>query len=637
MTGAGKTHTMLGDIYNTTTGEVGICSLAVDALFKKLKEKEDTKFQIKVSYLEIYNEQVKDLLNETQRISNIGLMIVEDSNKGVMVPDLAEYIVTNSEELLKLVLHGNERRTMAATSANRFSSRSHAILQIVVESIDPLKTGLITTAKLSLVDLAGSERASTAESRGMRMLEGSKINKSLLALGNCINMLSEKQKNGSSFVPYRDSKLTRLLKDSLGGNAKTVMIACVSPAASCYEESINTLKYAERAKMVKNKLIPNIKEIDHNEMKYKEIIELLKEEISSLKKQLEVNKDTTKERASLEEELLQDKLRTSPNSEDNKVIESLDEEIRRTKETRRKCHEELIRDSEDIRKSLQFSQISILDDDSYLNKLSQELLNKYEKHHELKESIQELIEIEEKNNMLIQRYKEELEVLKKGGNRIEEEKMVKKIEELKKNCKMNEEIRLELEDALRENTKIQQKYLETVTKLQSHRKKDALEMQISLKSLGVEKTDLVIQNLEMKKELQLRKLHSEKQNKRILEQNCEVERLKEQLRQKDMQLEIVNSQIIKQQQEIESLKLLVDTSIEQLNESHNDKKVTEFNLNNKIEKLTLPIASKRKPSSRYASPQERPNTYTRNEFMHNNNTLIEPPNNYKALDEDGND
>jgi kinesin family protein 18/19 len=603
MTGAGKTHTMLGDIYNTTTGEVGICSLAIDALFKELEEKKDTKFQIKVSYLEIYNEQVKDLLNETQQIQNIGLKIVEDYNKGVMVPELTEYTVNNSEELLKLVLRGNKKRTMAATSANQFSSRSHAILQILVESFNP--SGLITTAKLSLVDLAGSERASTAESKGMRMLEGSKINKSLLALGNCINMLSEKQRNGSSFIPYRDSKLTRLLKDSLGGNAKTVMIDCVSPAANCYEESINTLKYAERAKIVKNKLIPNIKEINHNEMKYKEVIESLKDEISSLKRQLEVNRETSKDkgyvsggRTSLEEELLLGSLRTVNDNE----IESLDEEIRRTKEARKKCHEELVRDSEDIRKSLQLSQISILDDNSYLNKLSQELLNKYEKHHELKESIQELTELEKKNGVLIEKYKKELEMLKKGGNKVEEERVIKKIEELKKNNRMNEEIRLELEDALRENTKIQQKYLETVTKLQSHRKKDTLEMQISLKSLGVEKTDLVIQNLEMKKQLQLLKLYSEQQNKKLSQQNDEVERLKDQLRQKDKQLEVANSQIIKQQQEIESLKLLVSTPMEQLTKPYEEKNLAEVNLNNKIEKLTLPTHNKRKPSSRYASP-----------------------------------
>lgn len=133
-----------------------------------------------------------------------------------------------------------------------------------------------------MIDLAGSERAAASDNRGQRMVEGANINKSLLALGNCINILSDKGKAGS-FVPYRDSKLTRLLKDSLGGNTKTIMIACISPAFTAYEETSNTLKYASRAKNIKRSTTRNVKEVEMHVSKYKDIIEGLRWEIENLK------------------------------------------------------------------------------------------------------------------------------------------------------------------------------------------------------------------------------------------------------------------------------------------------------------------------------------------------------------------
>ena len=134
-------------------------------------------------------------------------------------------------------------------------------------------------SKLLLIDLAGSERASVTENRGIRMVEGANINKSLLALANCINILSDKRKKGA-FVPYRDSKLTRLLKESLGGNTKSIMIACISSSFLCYEETINTLKYASRARAIKRKIHKNVKEIKTNKAQYKQVINGLKDEIS---------------------------------------------------------------------------------------------------------------------------------------------------------------------------------------------------------------------------------------------------------------------------------------------------------------------------------------------------------------------
>ena len=258
--------------------EIGVCIHAVDYLFSQIDFFSDRNFFIKISYLEIYNEQVIDLLVEKSSL----LMIVEDAIKGVVVPDLSEISVRNSSELIKLIIEGNERRTMAATGQNLFSSRSHAILQIIVEQKPKLRDlkeeHLIS--KFLLVDLAGSERGGLE--KGIRTNEGKNINKSLLSLGNCINILSDKTKKGA-FVPYRDSKLTRLLKDSLGGNIKTVMIACISPSPTSYDETVNTLKYAMRARKIEKKITKNIKDVDVHISQYKEIIDSLKGEIDQLK------------------------------------------------------------------------------------------------------------------------------------------------------------------------------------------------------------------------------------------------------------------------------------------------------------------------------------------------------------------
>jgi len=276
VTGTGKTHTMFGNVSDFLEEDLnnkekendysqmlegiyrekGVCVYAMDYLFDTIESSIDKNYSVKISYLEIYNETVIDLLVT----KSSALMIVEDSAKGVVVPDLSEYSVNNSRELLKLILEGNSRRTMAATNQNQFSSRSHAILQVIVEQRNKsrdLREELIIS-KFLVVDLAGSERGGLE--KGLRTQEGANINKSLLSLGNCINILSDKTKKGA-FVPYRDSKLTRLLKDSLGGNISTVMISCVSPSPLSYDETVNTLKYANRANNNLVKITKNIKDI----------------------------------------------------------------------------------------------------------------------------------------------------------------------------------------------------------------------------------------------------------------------------------------------------------------------------------------------------------------------------------------
>ena len=294
VTGTGKTHTIFGDLV-FKNGEEGISIKACDYLFKELSSKyfEDN-CVIKISYIEIYNENVIDLLNNDNSTSS-NLMIIEDPNKGVYCPNMKEYIITNCLELKKIISKGNKKRTMAPTNQNKFSSRSHAILQISLErrSFNEENDNFdIFFSKFLMVDLAGSERGGLE--KGKRREEGANINKSLFTLGSCINILSDKNKSGK-FIPYRDSKLTRLLKDSLGGNILTVMLVCVSPSNESYEESLSSLNYATRAKKIKKKIYQNKKEIDliegnnninfcdNNNNQYEEIIGSLKNEIYQLK------------------------------------------------------------------------------------------------------------------------------------------------------------------------------------------------------------------------------------------------------------------------------------------------------------------------------------------------------------------
>jgi len=278
-TGAGKTYTMLG--YQEVPG---IMVLTIKDMFETIKAQySEREFNIVVSYVEIYNETIRDLL-----VSSSGyLELRDDPVKGTAISGVTEHKAESTEQIMSLLFMGNKRRTTEATNANQTSSRSHAIFQVNVNSKPKTKNYQVETfsGKLSLIDLAGSERGTVTENRGIRLLEGAKINRSLLALANCINALGDKNKKGS-FVPYRDSKLTRLLKDSLGGNSKTVMITNISPASSQIEETLNTLKYASRAKNIKVKVTSNKKMVSLHVAEYKNIINDLRHEIEELKAKL---------------------------------------------------------------------------------------------------------------------------------------------------------------------------------------------------------------------------------------------------------------------------------------------------------------------------------------------------------------
>ncbi|NXW62180.1 KIF19 protein, partial [Eurystomus gularis] len=247
-TGTGKTYTMLG-----TDCEPGIYIRALDDLFKALEATtEEMDYTVSVSYLEIYNEVIRDLLNPSSGF----LDLREDPRGSIQIAGITEVSTTNAQEITQLLMKGNKQRTQEPTAANKTSSRSHAVLQVTVTQKSRRKVmgEEVRMGKLFMVDLAGSERAAQTQNRGKRMNEGAHINRSLLALGNCINALSKKGGSQAQFVNFRDSKLTRLLKDSLGGNSRTVMIAHISPASTSFEESRMTLIYAYRAKNIKTRV-----------------------------------------------------------------------------------------------------------------------------------------------------------------------------------------------------------------------------------------------------------------------------------------------------------------------------------------------------------------------------------------------
>jgi kinesin family protein 3/17 len=215
-------------------------------------------FLVRASYIEIYNEQVRDLLGVDAKAS---MDLKEDPEKGVYVKDLTTVVVKDYSEIEAAIEQGNSVREVGATAMNADSSRSHSIFTAVIETSERLPDAKeddkpkIKAGKLNLIDLAGSERQAKTEAEGTRLLEATKINLSLSALGNVISALSLGKKG---HIPYRDSKLTRLLQDSLGGNSKTVMLTAVSPADYNFDETLSTLRYANRAKNIKNK--PKINE-----------------------------------------------------------------------------------------------------------------------------------------------------------------------------------------------------------------------------------------------------------------------------------------------------------------------------------------------------------------------------------------
>uniref|UniRef100_A0A3Q3GUI3 Kinesin-like protein n=1 Tax=Labrus bergylta TaxID=56723 RepID=A0A3Q3GUI3_9LABR len=272
-TGCGKTYTMLG-----TDKEPGIYVRTLNDLFRAIEEtSDDMSYSVSMSYLEV---------GGLAKPSSGFLDLREDSKGVIQVAGITEVSTINAQEIMELLMRGNKQRTQEPTAANQTSSRSHAVLQVAVKQQSRCREVLqeVRFARLFMIDLAGSERAAQTQNRGQRLKEGAHINRSLLALGNCINALSEK--NGNKYVNYRDSKLTRLLKDSLGGNSRTVMIAHISPASMAFEESRNTLTYADRAKSIRTRVKKNLINVSYHIAQYTNIISDLRSEIQRLKQKI---------------------------------------------------------------------------------------------------------------------------------------------------------------------------------------------------------------------------------------------------------------------------------------------------------------------------------------------------------------
>ncbi|XWS54846.1 hypothetical protein CRYUN_Cryun10bG0124600 [Craigia yunnanensis] len=289
-TGSGKTYTMLGEIEDLEvkpSPQRGMTPRIFEFLFarilaeEEIRKDEKLKYNCKCSFLEIYNEQITDLLDP----SATNLLLREDVKKGVYVENLSEFEVQTVSDILKLLTQGSLSRKVAATNMNRESSRSHSVFTCVIERRwEKDSTTNLRFARLNLVDLAGSERQKTSGAEGDRLKEAASINKSLSMLGNVIMILLDVANGKPRHVPYRDSKLTFLLQDSLGGNSKTMIIANVSPSICCATETLNTLKFAQRAKLIQNNAVVN-EDSTGDVIALKNQIRLLKEELSTLKRQ----------------------------------------------------------------------------------------------------------------------------------------------------------------------------------------------------------------------------------------------------------------------------------------------------------------------------------------------------------------
>uniref|UniRef100_A0A673NLH2 Kinesin-like protein KIF13B n=1 Tax=Sinocyclocheilus rhinocerous TaxID=307959 RepID=A0A673NLH2_9TELE len=366
-TGSGKSYTMMG-----SADQPGLIPRLCSSLFERTiqHQREEESFTVEVSYMEIYNEKVRDLLDP--KGSRQALRVREHKVLGPYVDGLSRLAVESYKDIESLMSEGNKSRTVAATNMNEESSRSHAVFNIILtHTLKDLQSGTSgeKVSKLSLVDLAGSERAAKTGAAGERLKEGSNINKSLTTLGLVISALADQGagKNKNKFVPYRDSVLTWLLKDSLGGNSRTAMVATVSPSADNYDETLSTLRYADRAKSIVNHAVVN-------EDPNARIIRELREEVEKLRDQLT-------QAESMKAPELKDRL-----EESEKLIQEMtvtwEEKLRKTEEIAQERQKQL----ESLGISLQSSGIKVGEDKCFLVNLNadpalNELLVYYLKEH----------------------------------------------------------------------------------------------------------------------------------------------------------------------------------------------------------------------------------------------------------------
>ncbi|XP_058997190.1 kinesin-like protein KIF27 isoform X2 [Mustela lutreola] len=318
-TGSGKTYTIGGGhVASVVEGQKGIIPRAIQEIFQNISENPSIDFSIKVSYIEVYKEDLRDLLELETSMKD--LHIREDEKGNTVIVGAKECQVESADEVMSLLEMGNAARRTGTTQMNEHSSRSHAIFTISICQVEKNREagedGLWYShrqivSKFHFVDLAGSERVTKTGNTGERFKESIQINSGLLALGNVISALGDPRRK-SSHIPYRDAKITRLLKDSLGGSAKTVMITCVSPSSSDFDESLNSLKYANRARNIRNKptlnFSPESDRMDEMEFEIKLLREALQSQQASISQTSQIHPEETPERNrihSLEEQVAQ--------------------------------------------------------------------------------------------------------------------------------------------------------------------------------------------------------------------------------------------------------------------------------------------------------------------------------------------
>ncbi|XP_060265107.1 kinesin-like protein KIF27 isoform X4 [Ovis aries] len=318
-TGSGKTYTIGGGhVASVVEGQKGIIPRAIQEIFQNISGKPSIDFNIKVSYIEVYKEDLRDLLELETSVKD--LHIREDEKGNTVIVGAKECQVESADEVMSLLEMGNAARHTGTTQMNEHSSRSHAIFTISLCQVDKNRKAAEDgswhshrhiVSKFHFVDLAGSERVTKTGNTGERFKESIQINSGLLALGNVISALGDPRKK-SSHIPYRDAKITRLLKDSLGGSAKTVMITCVSPSSSDFDESLNSLKYANRARNIRNKptlnFSPESDRMDEMEFEIKLLREALQSQQASSSQTSQIHQEGTPDKNkihSLEEQVTQ--------------------------------------------------------------------------------------------------------------------------------------------------------------------------------------------------------------------------------------------------------------------------------------------------------------------------------------------
>lgn len=437
-TGTGKTFTMEG--IRDKPELRGIIPNSFAHIFGHIAKAEgDIKFLVRVSYLEIYNEEVRDLLGKDQ---NHRLEVKERPDVGVYVKDLSSVVCHSADDMERTMSIGNRNRSTGSTNMNESSSRSHAIFSITIECSDKGPDGAqrLRAGKLHLVDLAGSERQSKTGATGIRLKEATKINLSLSTLGNVISALVDGK---STHIPYRNSKLTRLLQDSLGGNSKTVMVANVGPADYNYDESISTLRYATRAKSIKNHAVVNEDPKDALLRQYQKEIDDLRRQLEG--EDLDGEGDGT-ESGSENEEYVDENGKTRTRKKTTKRVSA-----EKLQEIQAKIDEE--RKALSKKKGLEEAEKNKIAQN--LEKREKELKRAQDEQRALKEKLEQLekkiivggenlLEKAEKQNELLKKSEEELkrtEELKEAIKKKLDERAAEKMDLEEKYSNLNEEVR----------------------------------------------------------------------------------------------------------------------------------------------------------------------------------------------------